>query len=107
METTEMNTIGPTTESGPKKMNTLAIASIVLAGLSFLSSPAFCLGIPILLSIPGLITGLMGLNQIKKNPGRGGEKVLAMAGAIINGVLLFLWIGLFIMSISLIWFKGR
>lgn len=92
---------GPIMSGAPKKTNTMAMVSIILAGVSLLSSPAICIGLPIILSLAGLITGVIGLNQIKKYPDKWTGKEIAFIGAIINGSVIFLWIVVFIILLIL------
>ena len=75
-----------------EKYNGFAIAGFVLSLVSFLTSWAM---IP---EILGLIFSCIGLNQIKQKGGKG--RGLAIAGAIISGI----FIGLFILGLILIIF---
>ncbi len=66
----------------------LAIASVVCGGLSFV-----CFGM--LLGIPAIITGVMARNRIKQDPTRYTGAGLAMAGMVLGGIstaLSLLWI---------------
>jgi hypothetical protein len=69
--------------------NTLAVVSLVLGILSFL-----CLG-P-LLAIPAIITGYMQRNNIKNNPSEYGGGGMAMAGMILGGIYMVLFVIVFI-----------
>ena len=72
----------------------LAIASVVCGGLSFV-----CFGM--LLGIPAIITGVMARNRIKQDPTRYTGAGLAMAGMVLGGIstaLSLLWIFFMIIS---------
>lgn len=68
----------------PQGTNTLAITSLVCGIVGF-----FCCGI---LSIVGLVTGFMAMNQIKQT-GQDGHG-MALAGTIVSGVSLVVGIGI-------------
>jgi Domain of unknown function (DUF4190) len=71
----------------------LAIGSMV-TGILGLVVGTFCLG-----PIPGivaLILGLIALSQIKKSPDRVGGKPFAIAGVVIGGLTVLIYLGLII-----------
>jgi hypothetical protein len=69
-----------------KPDQTLAIVSLVLA---ILSIPGWCCLMYIPLSIGAIITGILALRKVKSGTGAG--KGMALAGAIIGGIVLVLF----------------
>ncbi len=73
-------------ETTPPKTSGMAIASLVLGLLSFVSC-----GLTALITSPlGLILGLVAINKINKSSGRLRGQGYALAGTIISGVTIFL-----------------
>jgi hypothetical protein len=92
----------PTPTFAPVKTNVLSIVSLVGGILGILSlctslipvAGFVCMGLGALCAIVGLITGFIGLGQIKKNAEKG--KGMAIAGLVMGGVTL---LGLVVMLI--------
>jgi Tfp pilus assembly protein PilE len=91
----------------PPRTNGLAIASLVLSILGFLTT---FIGIGIIFALIGLILGLEAMKQIKARPAQQRGYGLALAGAIIGGnctIIIFLGILAAIAIPSFIKFKDR
>jgi len=78
----------PRSAGPPPKTSGLAIASLVLSILGFLT--AF-IGVGIILTVIALIFGISAMKQIKARPKEQGGYGLALAGAIIGGISTFIF----------------
>jgi len=90
----------PPMSAQPQKTNGLAIASLILGVLGFLSCGATAL--------IGLILGIVSMNQVRKSNSAQGGGGIALAGTIVSAVsLLFIPIGAAMLLPALAAAKGR
>ncbi|WP_243225780.1 DUF4190 domain-containing protein [Microbacterium sp. CIAB417] len=88
----------PTAPYVPRPNSGLAIASLI-CGIAGLVLAAFL--VPLIASVVAIITGHMGLNQIKRNPALGG-KGLAITGLVLGYIgvaFLVLFVGIMLFSL--------
>lgn len=90
-----------------KQVSGLAIASVILGGLALfllllgfvgIANVAF---IGLLLAIPGLITGIIGLKKVNKNPETLKGSGMAIAGLSMSATVIFVMILLFALVVSI------